>query len=121
MELELFSSCFGMSPEVVLHAGHIFGTPGVRGNHVLPHRSHRCSVITSMWITLPKRMQNVVALEQPEELGTGTTDHRPAKWPTSLFGILVTAGKTAVGGRMNQLTSATSLRLPPYRRDLSME
>jgi hypothetical protein len=28
--------------------GQIFGIPGERGNHVLPHRLHWCSVITSM-------------------------------------------------------------------------
>jgi len=33
--------------------GQIFWIPGTRGNHILPHRLHLCSVITSRYVTLP--------------------------------------------------------------------
>ena len=52
------------SVSVVLQVGQTFGFPGVRGDHILPHRSHLCSVITSMYSTLRTRKRKVVAQAQ---------------------------------------------------------
>jgi len=38
-----------VSQRMVLQLGRMFGIPGLRGNPVLPHRLHLCSLITSMW------------------------------------------------------------------------
>jgi len=45
---ELHFSSLGVSQYLVLQVGQILGIPGLRGNHVLPHLAHLCSLITSM-------------------------------------------------------------------------
>ena len=46
-----YPSFFAVSQWVVLQVGQIFGIPGLRGYHTLPHRLHWWSVITSMHLT----------------------------------------------------------------------
>ena len=65
------------SVSVVLQVGQTFAFPGVRRDHILPHRRHLCSVITSMRLTLRIRGRNVVALEQPEGCAGASIRSRP--------------------------------------------
>jgi hypothetical protein len=58
--------------------GQIFGIPGVRGNQILPHRLHLCSVITSMCLTLRMRKRKVVVRKQPASCPRATCEREDA-------------------------------------------